>query len=179
MGIRLEEIHGADATLHGPRSAVKLGVSRARTEQAAMTRATIDSVAPFFIAGDVDRSLAFYRDKLGFSVVFQETEPPNQTPFFAIVSRDSAMLFLKGSGAALPNAKRYAWARFDAYFSVPDPDALAAEFEDRGVSFSEPLKDTHDGLRGFELMDPDGHVLFFGRPVASISATGQFLADGG
>ena len=24
--------------------------------------------------------------------------------------------------------------------------------------------DTHDGLRGFELTDPDGYVLFFGRP---------------
>jgi hypothetical protein len=25
---------------------------------------------------------------------------------------------------------------------------------------SEPLKDTHDGLRGFELKDADGYVLF-------------------
>ena len=85
-----------------------------------MTRATIDSVAPFFIARDVERSLEFYRDKLGFTVVFQEVEPPQRLPFFAIVSRDSAMLFLKGSGEAVPNAKRYAWARFDAYFLVPD-----------------------------------------------------------
>ncbi len=132
-----------------------------------MTRATIDSVAPFFIARDVERSLEFYRDKLGFTVVFQEVEPPHEAPFFAIVSRDSAMLFLKGSGEAVPNAKRYAWARFDAYFLVPDPDALAAEFESRSVSFSETLKDTHDGLRGFELIDPDGYVLFFGRPTSS------------
>src|SRR5579863_9350550 len=27
----------------------------------------------------------------------------------------------------------------------------------------EPLKDTDDGLRGFELQDADGYVLFFGR----------------
>lgn len=134
------------------------------TIAAADPRATVDWVAPFFIARDVERSLDFYRDKLGFTVVFQETEPPHPTPFFAIVRRDGAMLFLKGSGEAVPNAKRYSWARFDAYFSVPDPDALAAEFENRGVSFSESLKDTHDGLRGFELIDPDGHVLFFGRP---------------
>jgi hypothetical protein len=26
------------------------------------------------------------------------------------------------------------------------------------------LKDTDDGLRGFEITDPDGYVLFFGRP---------------
>ena len=32
------------------------------------------------------------------------------------------------------------------------------------TEFSEPLKDTHDGLRGFELKDADGYVLFFGRP---------------
>jgi len=129
-----------------------------------MTRATIDAVSPFFIVGDVERSLAFYRDKLGFGVVFEESEGPQQHMFFAIVSRDGAMLLLKGDGAAMPNPTRCAWARWDAYVLVSDPDALAAEFESRGVKFSESLKDTHDGLRGFELIDPDGYVLFFGRP---------------
>lgn len=43
-------------------------------------------------------------------------------------------------------------------------DALAAEFAARNVTFSVPLKDTHHGLRGFEIEDADGHVLFFGRP---------------
>jgi hypothetical protein len=33
-----------------------------------------------------------------------------------------------------------------------------------GAAFSVPLKDTNDGLRGFEICDPDGYVLFFGRP---------------
>ena len=64
----------------------------------------------------------------------------------------------------LPNYKREPAARWDAYFYVPDPDALAAEFASRNVEFSEALKDTHDGLRGFELKDCDGYVLFFGRP---------------
>jgi hypothetical protein len=48
--------------------------------------------------------------------------------------------------------------RWDAYVYVPDPDALAAEFADHGTAFSVPLKDTHDGLRGFEICDPDGYV---------------------
>jgi hypothetical protein len=74
------------------------------------------------------------------------------------------MLFVKASGDPLPNPKRYSWARWDAYVYVPDPDALAAEFAARGAVFSEPLKDTHDGLRGFEITDSDGYVLFFGRP---------------
>jgi hypothetical protein len=55
-------------------------------------------------------------------------------------------------------------ARWDAFVDVPDPDALAAEFAARNVEFSEPLRDTDDGLRGFEVKDADGYVLFFGRP---------------
>ena len=129
-----------------------------------MTRPAIDSISPFFIVNSVHRSISFYRDKLGFEVMFQEPPAPDQDPFFAIVRRDGGMIFLKGSGDPLPNAKRYSWARWDAYLNVPDPDALAGEFSSRSAAFSEPLKDTHDGLRGFEIIDPDGHVLFFGRP---------------
>ncbi len=54
--------------------------------------------------------------------------------------------------------------RWDAFVYAPDPDALAAEFAAAGAEFSAPLEDTHDGLRGFEICDPDGYVLFFGRP---------------
>jgi hypothetical protein len=65
----------------------------------------------------------------------------------------------------VPNRSRHPDARWDAYVHVPDPDALADEFRDRGVTFSAPLTDTDDGLRGFELTDHDGYVLFFGRPA--------------
>lgn len=54
--------------------------------------------------------------------------------------------------------------RWDAYLSVADPDELAAEFEGSGAYFRSALQDTHDGLRGFEITDLDGHVLFFGSP---------------
>lgn len=43
---------------------------------------------------------------------------------------------------------------------------MAAEFASRSVEFFEPLKDTEDGLRGFEVKDADGYLLFFGRPRA-------------
>jgi len=127
-----------------------------------MTRAGIAGISPFFIVADVVASLSFYRDMLDFEVVFQE---PAEDPFFAIVRRDGAMVMVKSVGVEpLPNCEREPQARWDAYLNVPDPDALATEFASRGVTFSVPLKDTHDGLRGFELKDVDGHVLFFGRP---------------
>jgi len=127
-----------------------------------MTESDVSSIAPFFIMKDTGAALAFYRDQLGFVVVFQE---PADDPFFVIVRRGGAMIILKDVGVdPLPNCQRHPDARWDAYLPVPDPDALAAEFASRGVQFSKPLKDTHDGLRGFELLDTDGYVLFFGRP---------------
>lgn len=127
-----------------------------------MTRPRIGSISPFFIVENVAAALAFYRDRLDFEVSFQE---PADDPFFGIVNRDGAMIMVKSVGVSpLPNRERERQARWDAYLHVPDPDALAAEFSARGVAFSAPLRDTHDGLRGFELQDADGYVLFFGRP---------------
>ena len=126
-----------------------------------MTSPAIKGIAPFFIAKNVPASLSFYRDLLGFKVVFAE---PADDPFFGIVRRDDAMIMLKDVDVTpIPNYTRDPAARWDAYVNVSDPDTLAIEYLSRGVQFSEPLKDTHDGLRGFELKDADGYVLFFGR----------------
>ena len=128
-----------------------------------MTRPTIDGISPFFIVADMAATLAFYRDILGFEITFLAESPDD--PYFAIVERDRAMIMLKSVEVPpLPNPTRDPSARWDAYLDVPDPDALAAEFASRGVTFSVPLKDTDDGLRGFELEDVNGYVLFLGRP---------------
>jgi catechol 2,3-dioxygenase-like lactoylglutathione lyase family enzyme len=131
-----------------------------------MNRAEISGISPFFIVRHVPSSLAFYRDRLGFEITFEGPAPDDV--FFGIVRRGGAQIMLKDIGVPpLPNYMRdvnKGEARWDAFVGVPDPDALAAEFTSRGVELSEPLKDTHDGLRGFELKDADGYVLFFGRP---------------
>lgn len=132
-----------------------------------MTTPAITGIAPFFIVRNVPDALAFYRDRLGFDVTFRGPEPDDI--FFGIVQRGAAMIMLKDVGVEpMPICTRdvgKGWARWDAYVHVPDPDALAVEFSSRHVAFSEPLKDTDDGLRGFELKDADGYVLFFGRPL--------------
>lgn len=126
-----------------------------------MERAATEHISPFFIVSNVDRTIAFYRDKLGFEARFHE---PKRGPFFATVGRGGAQLFVKSDAdvSPLPNPARHPSMRWDAF--VYAPDALATEFSDLGATFSGPLKDTHDGLRGFEIRDPDGYVIFFGRP---------------
>ena len=131
-----------------------------------MSKPEISGIAPFFIVDDVPTALAFYRNRLGFEVTFQGPEPDDI--FFGIVQRGAAMIMFKAVGVnPVPNYTRdikKGIARWDAYLHVPDPDAMASEYLSRGVEFSEPLKYTSDGLRGFELKDADGYVLFFGRP---------------
>ena len=130
-----------------------------------MTPAEISSISPFFIVSSLPSALSFYRDKLGFEIIF---EGPAGDPFFGIVRRGGGMILLKDVGVdPMPNCTRdvkKGIARWDAYLDVPDPDALAAEFASRDVEFFQPLKDDDDGLRGFEVKDADGYVLFFGRP---------------
>ena len=131
-----------------------------------MTQAEISGISPFFIVNDVPSSLSFYRDRLGFDVTFQGPTPDDI--FFGIVRRGGAQILMKAVGVApVPNYTRdvkKGIARWDAFVIVPDPDALAAEFASRNVEFFQPLKDTHEGLRGFEVKDADGYLLFFGRP---------------
>ena len=134
-----------------------------------MTKAEITGIAPFFIVKNVPAALSFYRDSLGFDIVFQG--PSDNDIFFGIVKRGAAMIILKDIGVdPVPNYTRdikKGIARWDAYIYVPDPDALAAEFSSRNVEFFKTLKDSEDGddgLRGFEIKDADGYILFFGRP---------------
>ncbi len=130
------------------------------------TQAQLGFVAPFFIVRDVMPSIAFYKDRLGFEVMF--IGPDDDDPFFAMLKRDGVHLMLKAITPEVqpaPNPSRHPWARWDAYIYTPDPDALADEFASRGVEFKEPLGINSDQLRGFEVVDADGYVLYFGRPA--------------
>src|SRR5258706_15396569 len=111
-----------------------------------MTRPTTTAISTCFIVSDVDQTIAFYRDKLGFETRFRQ---PDQNPFFAIIGRDGAQIFLKSDEdvSPLPNHKRHHYMRWDAFVYASDPDALAADFADHGTEFSTPLEDTSSGLR--------------------------------
>jgi len=128
-----------------------------------MPRATTEHISPFFVVSNVDQTIAFYRDRLGFETRWKQ---PERNPFSAIIGRQGVQIFVKSEGgiSPLPNPKRHPHLRWDAFVYASDPDALAAEFSAQGAAFSVPLKDTSDGLRGFEISDPDGCVIFFGRP---------------
>jgi catechol 2,3-dioxygenase-like lactoylglutathione lyase family enzyme len=127
--------------------------------------ANLTYISPSFIVADVKAAVSFYTDKLGFEVRYLA---PADAPFFAIVGRDKISIFLKAIAPEIkpiPNHTRHEWARLDAFIYVSDPDTLFEEYRAGGLSFHQSLKDDWDGLRGFEVKDADGYVLFFGRPI--------------
>ena len=119
------------------------------------------SISPFFIVKDLQASIAFYRERLGFQLDFQG---PDDDVYYAGVSRDGIGIFLKTilpDVLPCPNHTRHPWARWDAYIYTLDPDTLFNEFRQRGVSFVKELSFIDDGLWGFEVTDADGYVLAF------------------
>jgi len=128
----------------------------------------LNTIAPFFVVDDLQTSLDFYRSKLGFDVMYTGGGDGQGNGFFGILRRDGVMLMLKSITPEIhpqPNHSRHEWARWDAYVDTPDPDSLYEEFVGRGVPIRSELANTGDGLRAFEVIDNNGYVLCFGRPI--------------
>ncbi|HUP52080.1 MAG TPA: VOC family protein [Longimicrobiales bacterium] len=119
------------------------------------------SINPFFIVENLQASISYYMERLGFQLDFQG---PNDDPYYGRVSRDGIGIMLKAilpDVLPRPNRTRHEWARWDAYIYALDPDALFDEFSQRGVSFVTELSFIDEGLWGFEVTDADGYVLAF------------------
>jgi catechol 2,3-dioxygenase-like lactoylglutathione lyase family enzyme len=128
----------------------------------------LHSITPLFVVDDLEATLAFYESKLGFQVRYKGGD--GQGPdFWAFVERDQVMLNFKHISPEIhpqPNPSRHEWARWDAYIFTSDPDSLYAEYLSKNVPMHRELSDTSDGLRAFEILDNNGYVLCFGRPLA-------------
>ena len=132
--------------------------NRAKDEEA---NRNLESISPFFIVRDLQVSISYYIERLGFRLAFQG---PDDDPYYAGVSRDGITIMLKAIQPDVlpqPNHTRHEWARWDAYIYTMDPDALFEEFSHRGATFVKKLSFIDDGLWGFEVTDADGYVLAF------------------
>jgi len=112
-------------------------------------------VAPVFRVADLDRSLSYYRDQLGFEVEF------NYEGFYAGVLRDACHIHLKCSGRVDREQGTFEGdEHLDACFAVQDAQNLASRFASTGAVFSVPLRSMPYG-REFYVKDPDGYILGF------------------
>src|SRR3989454_5115729 len=136
----------------------KTASQRANPEGA---KRNLASISPFFIVKDLQVSISYYIERLGFQLDFQG---PDDGPYYAGVSRDGIGIMLKAilpDVLPQPNHTRHEWARWDAYIYTLDPDALFDEFSQRGASFVKKLSFIDEGLWAFEVTVADGYVLAF------------------
>ena len=132
--------------------------SRAKDEEASRNLA---SIRPNFIVKDLQTSITYYRERLGFQLDFQG---PDGGPFWAGVSRDGIGIMLKAVGTdvpPIPNHTRREWGPSDADIYSMDPEALFDEFSRRGASIVKKLSFVEEGLWGFAATDADGYLLVF------------------
>jgi uncharacterized glyoxalase superfamily protein PhnB len=118
----------------------------------------IHQIAPQFFSVDISRTLAYYKDKLGFECLGTWQDPP----VYAIVARDQRAIHFRCAEPPTPNPDKYADELLDAYLRVEDVDALYAEYAARGVEFARELADTPWHTREFVVKDCDGRLLAFG-----------------
>jgi lactoylglutathione lyase len=125
------------------------------------------SLTPNLVVSDIARSLTFYRDVLGFSIV---TTVPEAEPFvFVWLQRGDVQVFLNAQQAAAAeypelaaNIASGSWTMFIVTDAV---DELHAALSGRARVVM-PLETKFYGMREFAITDPDGFVITFAEKVA-------------
>jgi len=109
--------------------------------------------APVFVVRDVPKSVAYYRDALGFETEFLYGEPT----FYAGVERGNVLIHLQAADESKRAPGQGAMNVF-----VSDVDALYDELKGRGAELLNAPKDYPYGMRDFNVADLDGNELCFG-----------------
>jgi catechol 2,3-dioxygenase-like lactoylglutathione lyase family enzyme len=118
---------------------------------------TIGGATPILRVADLDASLRYYIDVLGFALQWR-WDP------LASVVRGSASLMLSEGDQGQPGT----WV----WIGVSDADALHEELEARGALIRHPPTN-YPWARELQVADPDGHVLRMGSDADA--PTGEWL----
>ncbi|MGH9819430.1 MAG: VOC family protein [Pyrinomonadaceae bacterium] len=119
--------------------------------------------SPYFPVSDVERSVVYYKEKLGFECEYSAGTPPQ----FAICTRDGfAIMLRKVSEPGLITPIEKQGGTWDAFFWVTDAEQLHGEIESKGAEIVYgPLIQESYRMMEFAIRDCDGHVLGFGQAL--------------
>ena len=117
---------------------------------------------PNLVVSDFARSLAFYRDVLGFTPI---VTVPDEAPFvFALMQRDALELFLNDIGVARQEGGHLGLdagkSGVSLYFDVTGIHALLEAVKGKAPVVM-PLERKFYGVTEFAITDPDGYLITF------------------
>ena len=121
---------------------------------------TFKKLTPNLVVADVERSIAFYRDLLGFTV---ETTVPEQAPYvFAILRSGVVEIFVNSKEAAFEEypalMREPLGGTLTLYLEVADAHESHALLKDRAKVVM-PFEKKWYGVTEFAIADPDGWVI--------------------
>jgi catechol 2,3-dioxygenase-like lactoylglutathione lyase family enzyme len=116
---------------------------------------------PQALVADVKGAAEFYREKLGFRVVYLYGEPP----FYALVARGGAWINSRPFDAPARYRREGEADVLTANIPVQGINMLCLELRARGVDFAQTLKEEPWGATDFIVRDPDGNLLCFASVV--------------
>ena len=125
----------------------------------------LTKVTPNLMVSNVERSIAFYRDVLGFAL---QTTVPDASPYvFAIVQSGAVEIFLNAPEPAIaeyPAFKdRPIGGTLTLFIQVDDVRGAHEALKSR-VPIVMPLEKKWYGVTEFAFTDPDGYVITFAQP---------------
>jgi uncharacterized glyoxalase superfamily protein PhnB len=123
-------------------------------------------LTPNLLVANVERSLAFYVDVLGFE---RGMTVPEESPYvFASMTSGAVEVFLNDAAAAVKEYPAFAGRPLGAtgtmYIEVEGVDALHDRVKPM-VKIVMPLVTQFYGVREFAFEDPDGYVMTFAERV--------------
>ena len=124
-------------------------------------------IMPILTVTDVDSSLAFFKDKLGFEHVM--TMAPEGKSVFAIVKLGEHGDIGLGADEAAPKPPFAPGVQFMIYLPEGQSiDTFHANVKAKGVKIDDELTDTYWGDRAFSIHDPNGYWLTFAVTVKQV-----------
>jgi uncharacterized glyoxalase superfamily protein PhnB len=123
-------------------------------------------IVPILAVRDIDASVNFFVEKLGFSHDFSMQGPDGKNSFASVRLGTQVVIMLTLD----PEFEKYGEG-LDLVIYPPDDkdfDAFYADVQARGATIAEPLQDQYWGDRTFVLHDLNGYRLTFAQAVKKV-----------
>jgi predicted enzyme related to lactoylglutathione lyase len=114
------------------------------------------------LVADIERSVGYYRDRLGFTC-----EVHGEPPDFIVAKRDEVIVLMalcRDREQIVPNW-RIVPNVWNVFIRVDDVEAIYEEVQRRGAPIDYTLYNAPSGFREFGVQDPDGHDIAIAQQI--------------
>ena len=125
---------------------------------------------PMLVVNDIDKSVEFYENILGMSVILDFGANKTLTGGLALQTAETYKDFIDGQSI------RFFGNDFELYFEEDDFDNFISRLKSLEIEYVHPVKEHAWGQRVVRFYDPDKHIVEVGENLKSVCR--RFLESG-